>query len=143
MTSAISSLLSKDWFRFALFLAGLGILAAVYIFQKASPAAWLGITGPNAIFAVNRTIRLVANDFACFLIILAIFRTKRYLKLAFYVFLIELLIVLPVYLAVKLTLEGDSEISSPLLSQIHRLIVNPMLMILLIAGFFYQRFRAS
>lgn len=95
---------------------------------------------PNAIFALNRTARLTLNDLACFLIILAVFREKKYLKLAFFVFLVELMVILPVYLVVKLGLEGDSEISSPLLSQVHRLIVNPMLMILLMAGFLYQRY---
>lgn len=133
-------MLHKAWFRPAVFLSGLGIICLVYIFQKFSPAGEMGITNPNAVFAVNRAIRLTLNDVGCFLIILAIFRRKEYLKLAFYVFLIELFIILPAYLALKLTLEGDSEISSPLLSHIHRLIVNPMLMILLIAGFIYQRF---
>lgn len=145
MTSPTSSLLHSPWFRWAVLLAGLSIISLVYIFQKLSPAGAIGITNPNTVFAVNRAIRLILNDLGCFLIILGIFRRKEYFEIAFYLFLVELLIILPLYLALKLTLEGDSEISSPLLSHIHRLIVNPMLMILLIAGFFYQRFtlRAS
>src|SRR5690606_25073246 len=95
---------------------------------------------PNVVFIVNRTVRLILNDLACMLLIFAIFQKRQYLVVAFYVFLFELLILLPVYFTVKLSLEGDSEISSPLLSFIHRLIVNPMLMVVLIGGFFYQRF---
>jgi exosortase F-associated protein len=73
------------------------------------------------------------------LLIFAIFRRKSYLLIALYVFVFELFILLPAYFAIKLSLEGDTEISSPLLSFVHRLIVNPMLMLVLMAGFFYQR----
>jgi len=127
------------WFRAALLSAGLVILATVYIFQRVNLAALLGDFHPNVIFVINRTARLVLNDFACMLIIFALFKDPKYLKVAFWVFLIELFVLLPVYFSIKLALEGDSEISSPLLSQVHRLIVNPMLMILLMVGFFYQR----
>lgn len=128
------------WSRAALIGSGITILILVYIFQRVNLAGMLGAFHPNVIFVVNRTTRLILNDLACFLIILALFPGKSYLKIAFILFFIELLVILPAYFAVKLWTEGDSEISSPLLSQVHRLIVNPMLMILLIAGFFYQRY---
>lgn len=126
--------------RTAIFLTGVAIIFFVYIFQRMGTGAVVENLRPNTIFIISRTTRLLVNDLACFLIIFALFRERKYLKIAFWVFLAELLVILPVYLLVKLTLEGDSEISSPLLSQVHRLIVNPMLMILLMAGFFYQRF---
>lgn len=129
----------KFWVRTALFVTGIALLGSVYIFQRISLAGLLGDLHPNVLFVINRTLRLILNDAACLLIILAIFKEAKYLKVAFWVFLVELLVILPVYLVVKLSAEGDSEISSPLLSQIHRLIVNPMLMILLIAGFLYQQ----
>jgi len=50
-------------------------------------------------------------------------------------FLAELFILLPVYFALKISLEGDAEISSPLLSQLHRMIVNPLLMLVLIMDY--------
>ncbi len=134
-----SGLLDRGWFRALLLTGGIALLAAVYILQRHIRLSGFEGMHPNVIFGVNRTVRLILNDLACFLIILAIFRETKYLKVAFGVFLVELLIILPVYLTLKLTLEGDSEISSPLLSQIHRLIVNPTLMILLMIGFFYQR----
>lgn len=129
------------WTRAGLFCLGLAILALVYFFQKINVAAFVGEFSRNTIFTINRTFRLIINDLACFIIIFALFREKRYIQMAFWVFLVEILVLLPVYLVLKLSLEGDSEISSPLLSQIHRLIVNPMLMLLLIAGFVYQRYR--
>ena len=131
--------------RIILACAGLLILLAMYLFQRFSFAALLpgdlASTSPHTVFVINKATRLIINDAACFILIFAIFREAKYLRLSFYVFLFELLVLLPIYFLFKLSLEGDSEISSPLLSQVHRLIVNPMLMILLMAGFFYQRMR--
>lgn len=137
--------------RIVILVLALLTLAVVFLFQEFSYIALLSsLFGldvrsfpPNAIFVVNKTIRLIVNDLACMAMIFVIFRGRVYLRMSLYVFLFELIILLPAYFAVKLTLEGDSEISSPLLSQFHRLIVNPTLMILLMAGFFYQRFRAG
>lgn len=140
MKNATLRLLDSLWIRAGLFLTGLAILAAVYLFQRINLAGFLGDFAPNVVFVMNRTARLIINDFACFLIIFALFQQAKYLKMAFWIFLIEMFVILPVYLMVKLSLEGDSEISSPMLSPIHRLIVNPMLMLLLIAGFLFQRY---
>jgi hypothetical protein len=85
-------------------------------------------------------LRLLANDLICFFMISSIFKEKSYRQIAFVVFMIELLVILPIYLFLKLSLEGTSEISSPLLSFIHRLIVNPTLMILTGIGLAYQKF---
>jgi exosortase F-associated protein len=132
--------------RALIFIACL-ILIAVYVGQQVSYAAALNVILPEAmhmvhpytIFIINKTIRLTLNDMACMLLIYALFPGKAYLKVAFWLFLIEVWLILPVYFVIKLNLEGDSEISSPLLSQIHRLIVNPLLMFLLMMGFLYQK----
>lgn len=132
-----------------LIAVALTILAAVYLLQRFSYAAMLNavlpdaihIHHPNIIFIVNKTIRLLLNDLACLLLIHSLFKSAPLLKTAFYLFMIELCIILPLYFIIKLNLEGDSEISSPLLSQIHRLVVNPLLMFLLIAGFLIQRLK--
>lgn len=127
------------------------VLVLVFVFQRFNYAValtsflpeGLQITQPNTVFIVNKTIRLVLNDVACMVLIYAWFKERKYLTLSFYLFLVEVFLLLPVYFIVKLTLEGDSEISSPLLSQIHRLIVNPLLMFLLMVGFVYQRVRTK
>lgn len=126
-------------------------LTAVYLLQRFSYAHALNtilpeslqIIHPHAVFIVNKTIRLILNDMACVLLIFVVFPGREYLRIAFYVFAIELCIILPIYLIIKLTMEGASEISSPLLSQVHRLIVNPLLMFLLMVGFLYQRLKAE
>lgn len=127
---------------------GLLILVGMYLFQgidyfakAALLVGWNEAVTPSVNFIFNKTFRLVVNDMACFLIILACFKEKKYLLVSFWLLLIELFCILPVYFFFKLRLEGVSEISSPLLSFVHRLIVNPMLMLVLIVGFFYQKVR--
>lgn len=130
-------------------ILGFALLALVliYLFQRVSYADMLNsilpevlkIRNANAIFIFNRTVRLILNDTACMVIIWTLFQQTKFLKAAFLVFLVELLIILPLYFTVKLSLEGDSELSSPFLSQIHRMIVNPLLMFLLMFGFLYQK----
>jgi exosortase F-associated protein len=125
------------------------ILAVVYLQQRGSYAELINyllpqaleISHANTVFVVNKTIRLVLNDLACLMLITALFPGKIYLKAALYLFLIELFVLLPLYFIIKLNVEGPTELSSPLLSQIHRLIVNPLLMFLLMIGFLYQRLR--
>jgi hypothetical protein len=118
------------------------VFLAVYIFQRTDVVGSLlpesSIQNPAIVFSVNRYIRVILNDIACFFLIYAFFG-RRHLASAFWLFLLEILVILPTYLVVKLNIEGDSEISSPLLSQVHRLIVNPVLMFLLILGFIYQK----
>jgi exosortase F-associated protein len=127
-------------------ILAIAILASLYIFQRIDYWKYtlhlIGLSdfySPEWAFVVNKTFRLLGNDFACFILIYAIFESTSYLRVAFYLLLIELLIVLPIYFILKLSLEGPTEISSPLLSQIHRIIVNPILMLLLMVGFWYQR----
>lgn len=129
-----------------LFLAAvcLVVLLAVYLFQRFDYFNLLfgsSAEGNNFGFIFNKSLRLLVNDAACLGLIWSLFHNRRYLSLATYLLLVEVLVILPLYFWIKLSLEGTSEISSPLLSQIHRLIVNPTLMILLIVSFFYQRFR--
>jgi len=124
---------------------GLSGLVLVYVFQQVNYLRLLfsGEVSANAVFIFNRTFRLVINDLLCVILILGLFEEKKFVKMAFLVFVFELVVVLPLYFWIKLKMEGDSEISSPLLSQIHRLVVNPMLMFILMAGFYYQKFRAT
>jgi len=133
--------------KYFLVAISLLLLALLYVFQQFDYLDFVtGIfrlprPGPTPSFIFNKTLRLILNDLLCFLLIFALFGETKYLKVAFLVFCFEFFLVLPLYLVVKLTMEGSSEISSPLLSQIHRLIVNPMLMLMLIVAFYYQRSR--
>jgi exosortase F-associated protein len=91
-------------------------------------------------FTVNRFSRILFNDAFMLMVLYGLFSDTKILKLALWIQLIDLFILFPVYLLAKLLWEGDAEISSPFLSQFHRLIVNPTLMILLIPAVYYQKF---
>lgn len=127
--------------KWALVVVGITGLAAVYLFQQASFFSELVDTTKNPFlaFSVNRALRLFLNDVFMLSFLIGWFQSRSVLHLAFAIQLVDFLVLLPIYLLVKLNLEGDIEISSPLLSQFHRLIVNPTLMILLIPAVYFQR----
>lgn len=123
-------------------------LAGMYVFQRVNYAGLVlslfGIApGENVIFVINRTLRLLVNDSICAGIVVILFEEQRFRKIAWMVLAVEVLVLLPGYLILKLSVEGASEISSPLLSFIHRLIVNPTLMILTIIALAYEKFLGS
>ncbi|HZY79667.1 MAG TPA: exosortase F system-associated protein [Cyclobacteriaceae bacterium] len=140
----------KDFFmsieRWRLSMAAAAImgLAVVFLFQNLDLLKIFCDTcdfHPYTHFVVRKFLRVALNDTFMLLLIHALFRDPAITKLAWYVQLVDMLILLPAYLVIKLVYEGDSEISMPLLSQLHRLIVNPTLMVLLIPAVYYQRLR--
>ena len=131
-------LLQRKEFRVLLACFAVMILATTYLFQRMDCAAMVGIDSLNGKFIFNKSLRFLLNDGACLLLVIAFFNRPNYLRISAWVFLVEFIFLLPFYFTLKLTLEGNSEISSPLLSQLHRMIVNPLLMIVLIMGFVYQ-----
>lgn len=128
-------------------LAAVGLLLSVYLFQDFHLldriVRLIGLPKPDDTtgFIIRKILRLIINDAACMMLIWVWFPGKSYLRIAWLVFLLEVLVLLPAYLIIKLNLEGPTELSSPLLSQFHRLLVNPLLMVLLMAGFVYQKIR--
>ena len=122
-------------------------LAIIYLFQQFNYLEFFTtlLSGnpkdyhPNFVFAFNRITRFVFNDLLAILLIYSIFMQRKYVIIGFIVQLFGLLIVLPVYLYFKLSLEGDTEISSPLLSFVHRIVIHPIMILLLIPAFYYQK----
>ena len=120
------------------------LLILMYMLQRTNycviiyTAAGLDLPSENFQFIFNRTLRFLVNDLSVILLIYVIFESRGLVKIAFFVQLFGLFIILPFYFYFKLSLEGPSEISSPLLSFIHRVVVNPILMLLLIPAFYYQ-----
>ena len=129
--------------RIGLLAAAVVGLIMVFLFQQSDFLGWLisKEQHPYVYFSFNRGVRLLLNDLLMLALLAAWFNSRSVLKLAVVVQLIDFLVLLPLYLIVKLTVEGDLEISSPLLSQFHRLIVNPTLMILLIPAVYFQRYK--
>ncbi len=133
------------WLRPA--LVGFCLLGFLLVFVcQRQLLGWLQGAFPadsNGPFILSRGLRLVANDLICVALFVAVFNRAGEVKLASAIFLLELIILLPLYLFLKLRCEGTSEISTPLLSFFHRLIVNPLLMLILLAGLMVQRFQRT
>jgi exosortase F-associated protein len=121
------------------------VLILMYLLQRLNYAVFVsnafGLEAPsdNIQFIINRSFRFIVNDLSVILLIYVLFERKSLIRIAFALQLFEMLIILPLYFIFKINLEGASEISSPLLSFVHRIVVNPILMLLLIPAFYYQK----
>lgn len=122
----------------ALIVLAVAGVASTYLLQDFQfVLSW--ISSETLQFASRKILRVFLNDFFMLIFIAAWFRDWNVTRLAILIQLVDGFILLPAYLWLKLALEGNSEISMPLLSQLHRLIVNPTLMILLIPAVYFQK----
>jgi len=83
----------------------------------------------------NKVIRYLINDFAALVLLWVLFQRRDYLQLAVLVLLFGLFILLPLYFVGYFYLRESLGIT---LSYLHRLIMNPTLMMLLIPLFYFQ-----
>jgi exosortase F-associated protein len=112
-------------------------LVAVFLFQQIDIADLLG-SGDPAIhrFIINRTLRFLLNDAFAIGIIYALFNEKKYVIFSIYVQLAGVILFLIPYFVLKLYLPTYN---GPMISFLHRLVLNPTLLMLLIPAFYYQR----
>lgn len=127
-----------DWMFLSICAAG---LCLVFLTQHID---WLSLLLGYSLqdkthFIFNKSLRLIMNDVFMLGLIAIWFKEKQITRFAVLIQLFDLVVLFPVYVAIKLHIEGATEISSPLLSLFHRLIVNPTLMILFIVGIYIQR----
>jgi exosortase F-associated protein len=129
-------------------LLGIGIgvlgLASVYILQRELFYSGFYDTGAgttklpdfdNLKFVFSKLIRFLINDGCSLLIIYGLFRRDDFMQFGFRLFLIELLILLPIYFSLTIFAFEQTRF---FLQHLHRLVVNPVLMMLLIPAFYYQ-----
>ena len=129
--------LQKRW------LIGIGSLVALivfYVFQRINIASLIGIDGKTATFLFNKTFRFVWNDVLMIGVIYALFAQKRFVYFALAVQVFGILFVLLPYFVLKLYFHAGN---GPLISFLHRLVLNPTLMILLIPAFWLQNRQES
>ncbi len=91
-------------------------------------------------FILNKALRYLCNDLFSIALIFAIFGERKYVRFAVWVMLFGLLVLLPIYLLLYLS---QPEGFSSMLSHLHRVVMNPVLMLLLIPAFFAQRYAVS
>lgn len=90
--------------------------------------------GPKGQTIVNKTVRYLLNDLFSICIIHGLFRKREYTKLAIGLLLFGLLVLLPSYFIVLFY--APSGFSS-MISHLHRIILNPVLMMMLIPYLWY------
>ena len=88
------------------------------------------------VFSVNKVFRYILNDLFAMALIGALFPEKRYLRFALMVLMVGLFVLVPLYIVLFLS---QPEGLSSLIGHLHRLVMNPVLMMLLIPAFFYQK----
>ncbi len=84
----------------------------------------------------NKLIRYLINDLAALALLWVLFQRRDFLQLAFWVLLLGLVVLLPVYFIGYFYF---SDVLGITLSYLHRLIMNPTLMMLLIPLFYLQQ----
>src|SRR5690606_14277352 len=118
--------MQRDVVRISVGIVCVAGLLAVFIFQRFDAAGFsTGITN----FIINRSIRFILNDLLTIGLIFALFGKRKYVIFSFWVQLAGVLFILMPYFLLKLKFP---DYNGPLLSFLHRLIMNPLLLLLLI-----------
>jgi exosortase F-associated protein len=123
-------------FRLTLGILSVAGLVLVFLFQRQDIARMLGIADHFWQFIINRSIRFIINDALAILLIYTLFYDRKYVVFAVWVQLAGMVFVLIPYFVLKFNYPGYN---GPLLSFLHRLVLNPTLLLLLIPAFYYQR----
>jgi len=112
-------------------------LILVFLFQQIDVASLLGVGDLKTTrFFVNRTIRFLLNDAFALGLIYSLFSERKYVIFALYVQVAGVFLFLIPYFILKIYFP---HYNGPLISFLHRLILNPTLLMLLIPAFYYQR----
>lgn len=116
-------------------VAGISItgLVLIFVLQK---YFYTFVQGTGAVsFFVSRTIRFLLNDALTIALIWSLFNKRKYVVFSLWVQLFGFCFILVPYFILKYFY---STYNGPLLSFMHRLILNPTLLLLLIPAFYYQ-----
>lgn len=119
--------------RIVLFIIAVGGLVIIYLFQNYNYASLFLINSWPVNFVINKTIRFLLNDLLAILLIFALFNKKDYLIISVIVQFFGVLFILIPYLYIKLNYPSHIGV---FVSFLHRLVINPVLLILLIPAFY-------
>ena len=116
-------------------------LMGVFLFQQINFAGLIWHEQkPMIIFFINRTIRFLLNDGLTIALIWALFNQRKYVLFSVWVQLFGFFFILIPYFVLKAYFPSYN---GPLISFLHRLILNPTLLLLLIPAFYYQKRRTE
>jgi exosortase F-associated protein len=120
----------------------LGIVASAglltfFLLQRIDFASMLyAIENPTYRFLANRFFRFLLNDTLAILLIYALFTERKYVVFALWVQLFGFVFLLLPYFMLKIYWPAYN---GPMINFLHRIILNPTLIMLLIPAFYYQR----
>jgi exosortase F-associated protein len=123
-------------FRIAVGVFSVASLVLVFLFQRQDVASLLGVEANVWRFIINRSIRFIINDVLAIMLIYSLFYERKYVLFAVWVQLIGMVFILVPYFIIKFNFPGYN---GPLVSFLHRLVLNPTLLLLLIPAFYYQK----
>jgi exosortase F-associated protein len=123
-------------FRIVICVLSVAGLIAVFLFQQIDVAALIGVEVKSSRFLINRTIRFLLNDALALGLIYALFHERKYVIFALYVQVAGIFLFLLPYFVLKIYFP---RYNGPLISFLHRIILNPTLLMLLIPAFYYQK----
>lgn len=123
---------SQVVYRYTLGLGCLVGLLAMYIFQDSGMVTDYLPSDPHIRFIVSKSLRYLINDALSIGLIYSIFRARIYLIMALGIQLFGTVFLLTPYFVLKLYLNLGN---GPLVSFLHRIVINPVLMLLLIPAF--------
>lgn len=128
--------MSKQGKRMLLGSAAVMGLLLVFLLQRTDIATLMGIKDSMWRFVFNRSVRFVLNDGLAVLLIYALFQERKYVVFSLWVQLFGFVFVLMPYFLIKFNFPSYN---GPMISFLHRLVLNPTLLLLLIPAFYYQR----
>lgn len=132
----------ESWKLRAFLLVGaLTILVLVFLYQHFNYIEFLLGTRVEAwdkriVFSINKSIRFFINDSMTVVVIYAFFYERKYVLFAIFVQLLGLFVLLPTYLVAKWYYPGYN---GPMINYLHRLTLNPILLMLLIPVLLFQK----
>jgi exosortase F-associated protein len=127
---------SDQTFRWILGVGATFGLVAVFLLQRYDVASWLGASGKTPLFIINRSIRFLVNDALAIVLIYSIFKERKYVMFSIVVQLFGMVFILIPYFIIKVNYPSYN---GPLISFLHRLVLNPTLLLILIPAFFFQK----
>jgi exosortase F-associated protein len=111
-------------------------LVCVFLFQKELTGATFEANTRFSTFVINRTVRFLLNDLFAIGLIYALFEKRKYVIFSLYVQVAGVILFLIPYFILKYHFP---HYNGPMINFLHRLILNPTLLLLLIVAFYYQK----
>ena len=123
--------------RVAITVLAVAGLSGFYILQDVNLAfLFFSVEEPLTAFFINRSIRFLTNDFLAIMLIYGLFGERKYVHFAVMVQVFGFVFLLLPYFIFKLYWP---QYNGPMISFLHRIILNPTLMLLLIPALYYQK----